>query len=78
MKKRTSKYASGTRKTSSQSGTSAETVGTENGKGTPSMASVLSSIASSVRKMTPEEFKQSLVESGIILANGELTAEYKR
>jgi hypothetical protein len=30
------------------------------------MASVIDSIAASVRKMTPKEFKESLVKSGII------------
>jgi hypothetical protein len=81
MKKRTSRSASETRRISSPSGTSAETVDTESAqvdKPVPNMASVLASISEQVRQMTPEEFKQSLVRTGIIWPNGELKNEYKQ
>jgi len=42
------------------------------------MAEFIASIAESVRNMTPEEFQQSLVHSGIVSANGKLTSKYRR
>ena len=35
-------------------------------------------IVEDIRKMTPEEFRESLVRAGIIDRNGELTAKYRR
>jgi len=81
MKKRTSKSVSGARKISLQSGTSARTVGTATNqakKTARNMAEFIASIAESVRNMTPEEFQQSLVHSGIVSANGKLTSKYRR
>ena len=35
-------------------------------------------IVEDIRKMTPEEFRESLVQAGIIDRNGELTPKYRR
>jgi hypothetical protein len=35
-------------------------------------------IVEDIRKMTPEEFRESLIRAGIIDQNGELTPTYRR
>ncbi len=35
-------------------------------------------IVENIRKMTPEEFRESLVQAGIVDQNGELTPTYRR
>ena len=82
MKKRTSKSASATRKTSSRSGMSAPTVATasisaENAT-SGTAAEVAASVADQVRGMTPGQFQNSPVHSGIISPSGKLTSKYKR
>ncbi len=42
------------------------------------MAEFTASIADLVRGMTPEEFRKSLVRSGIVSPSGKLTNKYKR
>jgi hypothetical protein len=37
----------------------------------------LQRVAAELKKMTPEEFRESLVEAGIIDKNGKLTAPYR-
>jgi hypothetical protein len=82
MKKRTSKSASASRKTSSPSGTLAKMVGTasvqvKNVVG-ETTAEFTAAIADQVRAMTPEQFKSSLIRSGIVSKDGKLTSKYKR
>jgi hypothetical protein len=80
MKKRTSKSASATRRTSSQSGTSGPTVDTE--KAVEAESSLTSHpyyfVIERLEKMTPEEFRQSLFRAGITNEDGTLRPEYKR
>jgi hypothetical protein len=82
MKKRTSKSASATRKTSSRFGMSARTVATASTRAknatSGTAAEVAASVADQVRRMTPEQFQKSLVLSGIISSSGKLTSKYKR
>ena len=42
------------------------------------MAELLQSIAKEIREMTPAEFKQSLIRTGIITPDGKLTKEYRQ
>jgi hypothetical protein len=82
MKKRTSKSASATRRTSSRSGTSDPMADTEKAAPeitiTSRVTRTLQSIVEEVEKMTPEEFRQSLVRAGIANEDGTLTDKYKR
>jgi hypothetical protein len=82
MKKRTSKSASGTQGTSSQSGTSLPTDDTAEAElddpMTDGITRTLRKIVEEVKQMTPEEFRQSLFRSGIIDENGKLTPMYRR
>jgi hypothetical protein len=81
MKKRTSKSASATHKTSSPSGTSARTVGTAGIRAQSNEATAAefaASIAGLVREMSPEQFQKSLVRSGIVSPSGKLKRKYKR
>ena len=82
MKKRTSKSASAARKTSSRSGTSAPTADTEKADEvvfpTSGVTRTLREIVEEIKRMTPEEFRQSLIQSGILNEDGTLAARYKR
>ena len=82
MKKRTSKSASATRRTSSRSGTSGPTVDTVReavDRAMPSpVARTLEKTIEKVKNMTPEEFRQSLFRAGITNEDGTLRPEYKR
>jgi hypothetical protein len=81
MKKRISKPASGTSKTSSRSGTSVKTVATDEvlcDSNAGTMAEFTAAIANLVSDMTPEQFQESLVRSGIVSSRGKLTKKYKR
>jgi hypothetical protein len=82
MSKRTSKSASGTRKTSSPSGTSGETAATgKSKKPRPEIdysGSRFAYLVDALKRMTPEEFHRSLVDAGIVDEDGELTPMYKR
>jgi hypothetical protein len=78
MRKRTSRSASATRKTSSRSGTSAATGAT--GKKPPKNGKDLGKfgfIVEQIREMTSDEFHESLIDAGIIDRNGRLTSKYK-
>jgi hypothetical protein len=80
MKKRTSKSASATRRTSSRSGTSNPTADTA--KAVEPKFDVTSHplylIVEKIKNMTPEEFHQSLVRAGIENEDGTLRPEYTR
>jgi hypothetical protein len=81
MKKRTSKSVSATRKTSSRSGTSARTAATVDTRRETfpgDLAEYMLSVAEMIRKMTPEEFKESLISSGILTKDGELSSDYMK
>jgi hypothetical protein len=82
MKKLTSKSASATQETSSRSGMSAPMADTLEAIAADPMTDgiTLSLIAliEKVERMTPEEFRQSLVRSGIIDEHGKLTPMYRR
>ena len=82
MKKRTSKSASATRKTSSRSGMSARTVAMASirakNASSGTAAEVAAAVADQVLGMTPEQFQNSLVHSGIISPSGKLTSKYKQ
>ena len=81
MKKRTSRSTSGPRRTSSRSGTSGRTAGTGGADAAEDAKykdSPFAYVLEAIRKMTPEEFRESLVRAGIIDQNGELTPTYKR
>jgi hypothetical protein len=81
MKKRTSRSTSATRRTSSRSGTSgrtADTAGAEAAEKAGYADSPWAYIVEDIRKMTPEEFRESLIQAGIIDQSGELTPTYRR
>ena len=82
MKKRTSKSASAARKTSSRSGTSAPMADTEKAEEvvypTSGVTRMLREIVEELKQMTPEEFRQSLIQTGILNEDGTLAAKYKR
>jgi hypothetical protein len=81
MKKPTSKSTTATRRTSSRSGTSGRTAGTAGANAAEGAAyaeSPYAFVVENIRKMTVEEFRESLVRAGIIDRNGELTAKYRR
>src|ERR1700722_7284808 len=79
MKKPTSKSASGTRKTSSPSGTSGRIVGTASIRvkeaATNDASEVSASIADKVRQMSASDFQESLVRSGIVTGSGKLKSK---
>ena len=67
MKKRTSRSTSGPRKTSSRSGTSGRTAGTAGDEATEDAKykdSPFAYLLEDIRKMTPEEFRESLIRRG--------------
>ena len=93
MKKLISKSASASRRTSSPSGTCAQTDAT--GKGSKPRKKTIAKksisiqaqsaapatvqvIAEKAKKMTPTEFRLSLVKAGIIRLNGRLTTKYAK
>ncbi len=82
MSKRTSKSASGTRGTSSPSGTSGRTVATAGAVPSPganeAAGSEFSFLIESVQGMTAAEFRRSLIQSGIVDGDGKLAAKYRR
>ena len=82
MKKRKSRSTSGPRKTSSRSGTSggrtAGTAGPEAAEDAKYKDSPFAYVLEAIRKMTPEEFRESLIRAGIVDHNGELTPTYRR
>ena len=81
MKKRTSRSTSATRKTSSRSGTSGRTAGTastEAAEDAKYKDSPFAYLLEDIQKMTPEEFRESLIQAGIIDQSGELTPTYRR
>jgi hypothetical protein len=81
MKKRTSRSTSGRKKTSSRSGTSGRTADTGGAEATEDETykeSPWAYIVENIRKKTPEEFRESLIQAGIIDQSGELTPTYKR
>ena len=82
MTKRISKPASGTKKTSSRRGTSGKTAATARTEPerppTGSMAEFIESIANQIREMTPAEYRESLIRTGIITPDGKLTKEYRQ
>jgi hypothetical protein len=82
MKKHTCKSASGTKRTSSQSGTSvpiADKAEEEPAEPmTDGITLTLRKIVEEVKRMTPEEFRESLLDAGIIDEHGKLTPMYRR
>ena len=81
MKKRISRSTSGPKKTSSRSGTSgrtADTAGAEAVVDAKYKDSPFAYILEDIQKMTVEEFRESLIQAGIIDQNGELTPTYRR
>ncbi len=81
MKKRTSRSTSGRKRTSSRSGTSGRMAGmdaAEEAEKASYADSPWAYIVENIRKMTPEEFRESLVQAGIVDQNGELTPTYRR
>jgi hypothetical protein len=81
MKKRTSRSTSATRRTSSRSGTSgrtADTAGAEAAEDAKYKDNPFGYLLEDIRKMTVEEFRESLIRAGIIDQNGELTPTYRR
>jgi hypothetical protein len=56
----------------------ADTAGAEAAEEAGYAESPYASIVEDIRKMTPEEFRESLVRAGILNRNGELTAKYRR
>ena len=80
MKKRTSKSASATRRTSSRSGTSARTDATANGR-RPKVKpeGPFAYVVESIQAMSDEEVWQSLIDAGIIDAStGQLASKYQK
>ena len=71
----TSKSASATPATSSPSGTSAKTAGTA--RKVPKARGKFAPLVERLRGMSPTEFRQSLVNAGIITEAGELTPHYQ-
>jgi len=82
MKKRTSKSASETQKISSQSGTSVPMDDTADAilddPMTDGITRRLKMLVDEVNRMTPEEFRQSLIDAGIYDEHGKLKAMYRR
>ena len=79
MKKRTSKSASATKKTSSRSGTSAPLDATANKqKPKPRRTSKFGYVVARIDDMSSQEFRQSLIALGIIDKAGKLTKKYKQ
>src|SRR5260370_1436124 len=79
MKKRTSKSASATPKTSSPSGTSAQTDATANKPPQePEDPGQFAYLVEELNKLTPADLRQSLVEAGIIDEEGKLTEKYRQ
>ncbi len=80
MKKPTSKSASATPKTSSQSGTSARTGATANGRPRKEkFEGKFAYLAEGLQAMSEEEIRQSLIRAGIIDANtGQLASKYQK
>jgi hypothetical protein len=81
MKKPTSRSTSATRRTSSRSGTSGRTAGTAGAEAAEDASyaeSPYAFIVEDIRKMTVEEFRESLIRAGILDRKGRLTAKYRR
>ena len=80
MKKRTSKSASATKKTSSRSGTSAPTGTTANGRRPKAKPEgPFAYVVEHIQNMTAEERRQSLIAAGIIdPITGQLAEKYKQ
>ena len=81
MKKPTSNSVFGAKKTSSRSGTPKKMDGTAELRPKPDPVlngGKYSVIAHNVRAMSEADFRQSLVEAGIIDSGGELKSQYKR
>ena len=78
MKKRTSKSASATSKTSSRSGMSDQTDATARKQRLEDWGpGKFDDLAKRIKEMSSEEFRESLVDAGIIDQNGKLTEKYR-